>query len=111
MRSLNSWQFMPTVSSGFPIYCPRHARFVCQLGNVFFLFMLSQIISDLKLHVLFYPDIGMEPFTYFLSFSRLAPVQAVTHGHPCTTGVPEIDYFVRFVGYVMNTYLGSEVHM
>ena len=35
MRSLNSWQLMPTVSSGFPIYCPRHARFVCQFGNVF----------------------------------------------------------------------------
>ena len=54
-----------------------------------------QAIAELKLHVLLYADIGMDPFTYFLTYARLAPVQAVTHGHPCTTGVPEIDYFVR----------------
>ena len=53
------------------------------------------MIAGLKLHVLLYADICMEPFTYFLAFSRLAPVQAVTHGHPSTTGLPELDYFVR----------------
>ena len=47
--------------------------------------------------VLFYPDIGMEPVTYFLAFSRLAPVQCVTWGHPVTTGIPAIDYFVSDV--------------
>ena len=83
-----------------PNILPKTREVCVPVWQRFYLFMLSQIISDLKLHVLFYPDIGMEPFTYFLSFSRLAPVQAVTHGHPCTTGVPEIDYFVRFVGYV-----------
>ena len=39
----------------------------------------------------------MDAFTYYLAFSRLAPVQAVTHGHPCTTGIPTIDHFVRSV--------------
>eukprot|EP00620_Florenciella_sp_RCC1587_P004372 CAMPEP_0182591772 /NCGR_PEP_ID=MMETSP1324-20130603/74556_1 /TAXON_ID=236786 /ORGANISM="Florenciella sp., Strain RCC1587" /LENGTH=75 /DNA_ID=CAMNT_0024809105 /DNA_START=1 /DNA_END=225 /DNA_ORIENTATION=- len=34
--------------------------------------------------------------TYLLSFSRLAPVQLVTHGHPVTPGVPAIDYFVSY---------------
>jgi predicted O-linked N-acetylglucosamine transferase (SPINDLY family) len=43
---------------------------------------------------MYYTDIGMEPLTWFLSFSRLAPVQAVTWGHPLTTGAPHMDYFV-----------------
>ena len=51
-------------------------------------------ISALQLDVLFYQDIGMEPFTYFLSFARLAPVQCVSFGHPDTSGVPNVDYFV-----------------
>ncbi len=44
--------------------------------------------------ILLYPDIGMEPFTYYLAFSRLAPVQCVSWGHPITTGIPNIDYFL-----------------
>jgi protein O-GlcNAc transferase len=52
------------------------------------------VIADCQLDVLFYPDIGMEPFTYFLAFSRLAPVQCTTWGHPVTTGIDTIDYYV-----------------
>ena len=44
--------------------------------------------------VLVYPDIGMDPLTYFLAFSRIAPVQCVTWGHPVTTGIDTIDYFI-----------------
>ena len=51
-------------------------------------------IGEAELDVLFYPDIGMEPMTYFLGFARLAPVQMVTWGHPVTTGIPNIDYFL-----------------
>ncbi len=51
-------------------------------------------IAERKLDVLFYADIGMDPFTYYLAFARLAPVQCVTWGHPVTTGVPTIDYFI-----------------
>jgi len=53
-----------------------------------------ETISDAKLDILYYTDIGMEPLTYFLSFSRLAPVQCVTWGHPVTTGVDTVDYFI-----------------
>ena len=52
------------------------------------------IIAGAKLDILFYPDIGMEPFTYFLAFGRLAPVQCVFYGHPVTTGIKNMDYFI-----------------
>jgi len=51
-------------------------------------------IAEQELDCLLYLDIGMDPYTYFLSFARLAPVQAMTWGHPDTTGIPNIDYFI-----------------
>ena len=51
-------------------------------------------IADARLDILYYPDIGMEPMSYFLGFARLAPLQCVTWGHPVTTGLPEMDYFL-----------------
>lgn len=51
-------------------------------------------IAALQLDVLFYQDIGMERTAYLLAFARLAPVQCVSFGHPDTTGIPSIDYFV-----------------
>ena len=51
-------------------------------------------ISQENLDILFYPDIGMSPTTYFLAFSRFAPVQIVSWGHPETTGIDTIDYFL-----------------
>ena len=53
-----------------------------------------EAISEARLDVLFYPDIGMDPVTYFLAQARLAPVQCATWGHPVTTGMPTIDYFL-----------------
>ena len=51
-------------------------------------------ISELELDLLLYPDIGMSSDTYLLGLARLAPVQAVMSGHPCSTGLNEIDYFI-----------------
>ena len=53
-----------------------------------------RLIAEQRLDVLIYTDIGMEPVTYSLAFSRLAPVQAATWGHPVTTGIHTIDYFI-----------------
>lgn len=54
----------------------------------------QKIIAEQELDILYYTDIGMEPMSYFLAFSRLATTQCVTWGHPLTTGIPNIDYFV-----------------
>ncbi len=51
-------------------------------------------IAECELDILFYTDIGMDALTYFLAFSRLAPVQCVTWGHPDTTGIPNIDFYI-----------------
>lgn len=51
-------------------------------------------IGALELDILFYQDIGMEPFSYLLAFARLAKVQCVSFGHPDTTGIPAMDYYV-----------------
>lgn len=51
-------------------------------------------IAELGLDILFYQDIGMDAYTYFLAFSRLAPVQCVSFGHPDTTGIPNMDYWI-----------------
>lgn len=51
-------------------------------------------IAAEALDVLFFQDIGMEPWSYFLAFARLAPVQCVSFGHPDTTGIDTVDWFV-----------------
>lgn len=65
------------------------------------------IIAEARLDILLYPDIGMEPITYFLAHARLAPVQAVTWGHPITTGLPNMDIFLSADSIEP---LGAETH-
>lgn len=49
---------------------------------------------QLGLDVLIFADIGMEPFTATLAHSRFAPVQCVMWGHPITSGMPTVDYYI-----------------
>jgi protein O-GlcNAc transferase len=51
-------------------------------------------ISDAEMDALVYPDIGLDRLTYNLAFGRLASVQCALWGHPVTTGIPNVDYYV-----------------
>lgn len=53
-----------------------------------------EAIIDVRPDVLIYPEIGMDPMTVKLASLRLAPVQAASWGHPETTGLPTIDYYL-----------------
>jgi predicted O-linked N-acetylglucosamine transferase (SPINDLY family) len=53
-----------------------------------------RLVAEQQVDILFYPELGMDPVSYGLAFSRLAPVQVVTWGHPTTTGIDTIDYFL-----------------
>jgi len=56
--------------------------------------VLAETIHSHKPHVLIYPGLGMDPNTIKLAALRLAPVQCVSWGHPETTGLPTMDYFL-----------------
>lgn len=53
----------------------------------------NQIVSD-KLHILIFPDIGMFPLTTQIAGLRLTPVQCTAWGHPITSGLPTVDYYL-----------------
>ncbi len=54
----------------------------------------AEVIQAKQVDVLIYPEIGMDRLTMKLASLRLAPVQATTWGHPETSGLPTIDYFL-----------------
>ena len=51
-------------------------------------------IRSADLDVLIYTDIGMAPRMQALAALRLAPVQCATWGHPVTSGLPTVDYYL-----------------
>lgn len=51
------------------------------------------ILGD-ALHVLIYPEVGMDPIAAQLAAQRLAPIQCNSWGHPTTGGFPTLDYFL-----------------
>ena len=55
---------------------------------------LCKIIREDNLHVLLYPEIGMDPTTVRLAALQLAPIQCVSWGHPTTSGLPTMDYYL-----------------
>ena len=53
----------------------------------------EQILRD-KLHILVFPEVGMDAPTMAMAGLRLAPIQCTAWGHPVTTGLGTIDYFL-----------------
>ena len=56
------------------------------------------LIHAAGLDLVIYPEIGMDATTAKLASMRLAPVQAASWGHPETTGLPTIDYYLSAEG-------------
>ncbi|MGH8682546.1 MAG: tetratricopeptide repeat protein [Burkholderiales bacterium] len=62
------------------------------------LYRWAETVLEQRPDVLIYPEIGMDALTAKLACLRLAPVQAATWGHPETTGLPTIDYYLSAEG-------------
>ena len=58
------------------------------------LFTLAQHVAADSLDVLVYPELGMHAETFTLAGLRLAPVQCSGWGHPNTTGLENVDWFI-----------------
>jgi len=68
--------------------------FSCFVEDIYSFEELCQIIRGDNLQVLIYPEIGMDPMSVRLAALRLAPIQCTSWGHPDTSGLPTIDYFL-----------------
>jgi protein O-GlcNAc transferase len=55
---------------------------------------IERVIAGHEMDVLLFTDVGMDPLTYFLAYSRLAPLQCVCWGHPDTTGIDTLDCYI-----------------
>ncbi|HET7065307.1 MAG TPA: hypothetical protein VFI49_13630, partial [Rudaea sp.] len=55
---------------------------------------LAPQIRAAQMDVLVYPEIGMDPHHQALAALRLAPVQCLLYGHPATSGLENVDYFL-----------------
>ncbi len=54
----------------------------------------AKSIASKQIEVLCYPEIGMHTLTYQLAAMRLARIQLTTWGHPESSGLPTIDYYL-----------------
>ena len=69
----------------------RVKYFVSNLKN------LNEWASKIKhseIDIAIYPEIGMDKLTIQLASMRLAPIQICSFGHPETSGLPTIDYYI-----------------
>jgi predicted O-linked N-acetylglucosamine transferase (SPINDLY family) len=65
------------------------------------------VLREESPHILLYPELGMDSTSYKLAGLRLAPVQCTSWGHPVTSGLPTVDYFLS--GEVLEGQ-GAEAH-
>ncbi|MGA3398707.1 MAG: hypothetical protein ABSC95_05770 [Acetobacteraceae bacterium] len=85
------YQFSPSrdaVSDRLAACCDRFVRGMADVAT-----WRAHILADAP-HVLVYLDIGMEQTAVRLGALRLAPVQCTTWGHPDTSGLPTMDYYL-----------------
>jgi predicted O-linked N-acetylglucosamine transferase (SPINDLY family) len=56
-------------------------------------------ILDRRPDVLIYPEVGMNSTTLQLASMRLAKIQMVSWGHPVTSGLPTLDYYLSAAAF------------
>jgi predicted O-linked N-acetylglucosamine transferase (SPINDLY family) len=77
----------------------RMTERLSQRGNLVVLGSLpierqAEAIASHDLDALVFLDVGMHGYAQFLAALKLAPVQCVTFGHPVTSGLASVDYFL-----------------
>lgn len=60
---------------------------------------LARQVRSTELDVLVHIAVGMDPLTFRLAALRLAKVQCVAWGHPVSTGLPAVDFFISANGF------------
>ena len=69
-------------------------HFSCFTENLYSFEELCGTIMKHDLDAIIYPEIGMDSTTVRLAALRMAPVQCASWGHPDTSGLPTIDYYL-----------------
>jgi predicted O-linked N-acetylglucosamine transferase (SPINDLY family) len=69
-----------------------------ELGNRSLIEWVGAIAAR-EVDILIYPELGMNRLTLQLACMRLAPVQMVAWGHPETSGLPTIDYYLSAAAF------------
>lgn len=77
----------------------KNTKRLCQLGHEYCQLPMNhksaaEIIREAECDILHFTDIGMDPWTYFLAYYRMSPIQTTSWGHPDTTGIETLDYFI-----------------
>lgn len=80
-----------TISDSVTAYVRSRADFFIQSSD---LDTIVASIQEQKLDIVLHSGIGMDTTTLKLAGLRLAPVQCTSWGHPVTSGLPTIDYFL-----------------
>jgi predicted O-linked N-acetylglucosamine transferase (SPINDLY family) len=71
-----------------------HRRAAHFSHSTFDIAALAAAIRASRLDILIYLDVGMHPQSQVLAALRLAPIQCATFGHPVTTGIGSIGYYL-----------------
>ena len=86
------------------VLCPAAARERCRRGirsdditivplNGSFEQVVQQV-RDSDCDLIYYRKTGSDPWSYFLPFTRPAPIQCTSYGTHGTSGIPAVDYFL-----------------
>lgn len=76
------------ITNLFRLYSDQFYHIYGNLENI-----VEQILAD-QLQILVFLDVGMCPQLTQIAGLRIAPIQCAAWGHPITTGLPTIDYFI-----------------